>query len=321
MSTPKRSLFWLLIILSLITAPFLAAEEKAVTPTEKPFLWILSSEPPSFLYGTIHIPDDRVLALPEVVSTALEASDVVCTEIPMDMDTQMAAAMAFILPGDENLYDILPTDLYERTAAYFEAKGYSLTMFQKVKVYALVLQLVLLDYLDDLATKQPLDAMLFAWAEEEGKTTDALETVEEQIAIFEAFTVKEQIELLRETLDHLEKSGEQYAEKMIDAYLSGDGDSMWNTMYEYMDPENPLDIKFMRLAFTERNQNMADRIAKRLTENTDKIYFFAIGAGHYHQDKGLLALLHEMGYEATRINAADADKLEEMLSVGAGSGD
>ena len=321
MSTPKRTLFWLLLSLSLITVPFLAAEEEAVTPTEHPFLWVLSTEPPSFLYGTIHLPDDRVLALPDVVTTAFEASDVVCTEIPMDMDTQMAAAMAFILPGDENLYNILPSDLYERTSAYFESKGYSLSMFQKIKVYAVVLQLILLDYIDDLATKQPLDAMLFSWAEEEGKTTDALETVEEQVAIFEAFTVKEQIELLRQTLDLMEKDEGQYAEKMIESYVAGDGDKMWESIYEYMDPDNPLDKKFMRLAFTERNQKMVKRIAQRLKENTEKIYFFAIGAGHYHQENGLLALLHEMGYEAKRIDAADADKLEEMLSEGAATGD
>ena len=29
--------------------------------TDNPFLWVISKTPPSFLYGTIHLPDDRVL--------------------------------------------------------------------------------------------------------------------------------------------------------------------------------------------------------------------------------------------------------------------
>jgi uncharacterized protein YbaP (TraB family) len=301
--------------------PFLSAEEEAATPTENPFLWILSTEPPAFLFGTIHLPDDRVLALPDVVTAAFEASDVVCTEIPLDMNTQTKAVTAFILPGDDNLYTILPSDLYERTSKYFESKGFSLSMFQKFKVYAVVLQLVLLDYLPDFATKQPLDAMFYSWAEEENKESDALEAVEEQIAIFEAFSVEEQIELLRTSLDYLEEDGGKFAETMIDAYIAGDSDNLWKILYEYMDPDSPIDQKFMRLAFTERNRRMADRIAQRLKDNTDKIYFFAIGAGHYHQKDGILALLKEKGYKAQRLVAKDTDKLEEMLSAGATAGD
>lgn len=317
MTNPKKSLFLLAFVLAFLAAAFLSAEEKAATPTEHPFLWILSSEPPAFLYGTIHLPDDRVLALPEVVTTAFESSDVVCTELPMDMNTQTKAAMAFMLPGEDNLSSILPSDLYERTSKYFESKGYSITMFQKFKVYAVALQLVLLDYLMDFATKQPLDAMFYSRAEKEGKETDALETVEEQIEVFESFSVKEQIEVLRDTLDQLEKDGGKYAEKMIQAFVAGNEEKVWGTMYEYIDKDDPIDQKFMRLAITERNLRMAERIAQRLKDNKEKIYFFAVGTAHFHRNDGILALLKEKGYDAERIDAADIEKLEEKLGAAA----
>jgi uncharacterized protein YbaP (TraB family) len=321
MNRPVKSLLLSILILALLAVPMASAEEKAVTPTEHPFLWVLPTEPPAFLFGTIHLPDDRVLALPEVVTTAFEASDVVCTEIPMDINTQTKAAMAFMLPGDKTLADILPEDLYERTDKYFQSKGFSIAIFQKFKVYAVALQLALLDYLSDFATKQPLDALLYTRAGKQGKETDALETVEEQIDIFESFSDEEQIELLRETLDQLEKGGAEYAEKMIVAYIAGDGERLWKMMYEYMDPDNAVDQKFMRIAITERNQHMAERIAQRLKDNEDKIYFFAVGAAHYDREDGILALLDEMGYKAKRINAADTEQLEEILSTGSAVGD
>src|SRR6185295_13415884 len=55
-----------------------------VRATEKPFLWRIDGAPPSYLYGTVHVPDQRVLELPEVVRRAFDASDVFNAEIPLD---------------------------------------------------------------------------------------------------------------------------------------------------------------------------------------------------------------------------------------------
>ena len=56
----------------------------SVRPTEKPFLWRVDGPAPSYLYGTVHVPDQRVLELPQVVRRALEAADVFNAEIPLD---------------------------------------------------------------------------------------------------------------------------------------------------------------------------------------------------------------------------------------------
>ena len=67
-----------------------------VKPTEKPWLWIVEGEKPSFLYGTIHVPDDRVLALPEVVEEAIGLSDGLLCELKMDPQSQMQQQMAMM---------------------------------------------------------------------------------------------------------------------------------------------------------------------------------------------------------------------------------
>ena len=108
-----RRLFTLVLSL-LLVLPVLAGE---VRPTENPFLWMIGEGPPSFVFGTIHLPDERVLALPEVVLEAFDAADVLYTEIPMDMATQMSMAPKLFLPDGKTLKDVLPADLFKRVEA------------------------------------------------------------------------------------------------------------------------------------------------------------------------------------------------------------
>lgn len=303
-------------VVSLVAYPALA--EDAVTPTDKPFLWLIEGDTPSFLYGTVHLPDDRVLALPEVVETAFAASDAIYTEIPLDMNTQMQVGMEMMLSGDESLSKLLPEDLYQRTDAYVKSKGLSLAMLDRVKVYAVAIQLPVLDYLPVMATKKPLDAMLYARAGEEGKETKALETVDEQLAVFEAFDLKEQIQVLKDTVDYLTKeaeSGESATEKLLAAYLGGNLDELDHVMREYMDPDDPLYQKFAKLALTDRNHRMADRIGKVIQDDPGKVNFFAVGALHYDGDEGILHLLREAGYSVKRLDAGDTDMLDDLLAA------
>src|SRR5215510_15315077 len=79
----------------------------AAQPTQKPLLWRIEGPVPSYLYGTIHIPDQRVLALPEVVMRAMAASDAVYTEVQLDPATITAAAGAGQLLPEQDLRKIV----------------------------------------------------------------------------------------------------------------------------------------------------------------------------------------------------------------------
>jgi uncharacterized protein YbaP (TraB family) len=108
-----------------------APAPEAPRPTERPFLWRIDGETPSYLYGTIHLPDDRVLALPDVVREAIESSDGLYTEIPMELSEQLKAASKIMLPGMTTLSDKLPEDLHDRLATHLESKGLQVMMFSK----------------------------------------------------------------------------------------------------------------------------------------------------------------------------------------------
>src|SRR4026208_2402211 len=70
---------------------------------EKPFLWRIETPVPSYVFGTIHLPDERVTTLPNTVDAVVDATGALFTEIPMDTASMMKAAERVKLPQGTQL--------------------------------------------------------------------------------------------------------------------------------------------------------------------------------------------------------------------------
>lgn len=315
-----RALIWTSLA-GVVVAASAPAQTADVTPTERPFLWMIGGETPSFLYGTVHLPDERVLALPEVVTAAFDASDAVYTEIPMNPSTMMASITAMQLPDGQTLSDVLPESLLTRAGAYLERRGLSIALFSRFKVPFFAAQLTLLDQIETLASHQPLDAVLYSNASTAGKDARALETLDEQLALFDAFDAEESAAMLEMTLDYLEEldtADRSPTAELVEIYLEGDAEALAAKMYEYFDPDDAFTQKFVDLAITQRNRRMAERIDEWLTTEPDRVHFFAVGALHYPMDVGLIELLRARGHEIERLDPSDVGRVRELAPSPAG---
>jgi uncharacterized protein YbaP (TraB family) len=146
------------------------------------------------------------------------------------------------------------------------------------------------------------------------KETGEIETVEEQIGIFDSFTVSEQIVLLNNTLDSLEEYdsiGQSITDEIKNAYLFGDLELLQDLSYSDYDENNPIDVKLRNRLITDRNYNMTKRISELIIDNPNTQYFFTIGAGHFYGDDGLITLIEAEGFTITRV---EFDKCEECDS-------
>ena len=312
-----------LAALGLLAPLAAAAGSAAAEPAPKPFLWQIDGKTPSYLFGTIHVPDARVVDLPESVERVLDAADVVLTEIPLDGSTQSTMLGAAMLPGDETLADLMPAELYQRTASYLQTKGLVIQAFNKMKVWVLSTQLSMLDYLPQMMTTQPLDMQIFSSAQAAGKTVGGLETVEEQLGVFEALTLEQQIALHGQALDQLEEAAAKNtspARELVEVYLLGDGEALLDKMHETVDEDDPTAKQFMKLLIEDRNARMAGRIAKKLAAAPESGFFFAIGAGHMPGEQGIVALLREAGLTVTRVAAAPVAAPAEAAEAPAAAG-
>jgi|GEM_PF-303765 len=281
-----------------------------IKPATHPFLWEIERDPPSYLFGTIHVPDDRILALPDSVIAAFEDSDIFYAEIPLDMTTTTYIAGKSMLPRGQTLKALLPNDVYQRAKIYVEAKGYSMSAFNSFKIWAFAGTLALLDYLDVMLVKQPLDIYLYSAAVSAGKETGGLETADEQLDIFESFNISEQIMILNMTLAELEMAedeGLSVTEELVETYLSGNETLLLEETMGGMPLNDSLAVKYGALVLTTRNHRMADRIAHILADNPGKSYFFAVGTAHYPGEDGILALLADNGFSVTRVVSASAE--------------
>jgi uncharacterized protein YbaP (TraB family) len=288
-----------------------------VTPTDVPFIWMIDSTPPSFLYGTVHVPDERVTTLPDIVTDAFEACDVLYTEIPMDPASQMKAAMAFMLT-DGTLRDRLPDETWNRLDSFLKRRGMGAVMLNQLTPSAVAMQLMMVDDMDTFMSAEPLDALLETRAKAAGKTTRALETLDEQVEIFSSLSNDEQVKLLDDTLEQLEgfeAEDRNALEETVLAYLSGDARELSKLVHQFTDPDDPLDKKLMYELVTVRNQRMAERIAAHLTEEPDRVHFFAVGALHYPRPDGILALLRQQGFDVERLGPRDRNRVAEELGA------
>ncbi len=275
-----------------------------VSPCAHPLLWKIHGQRPSYVFGTIHVPDDRVLALSKSVTNAIDGCDELNTEIPMDMGTQLSTATKMMLPDGKTLEQVLPKKLYKKLEGLFTAKGFPFAPLNRMKIWAITAQVVLLDHLLEFSTKKPLDMVIYLRAQKNGKRVGGIETVEEQLSVFDSLTIKEQVRMLQQTLDQLDEfraKGSDPVTELLDAYLKGDEKNLYDTMMETYDPTNPLDKKIMKRLFFDRNIRMADRMAAKLKKNEKSSFFFAVGAGHLLGDQGVVSLLRKKGFKLTRV--------------------
>jgi len=279
-----------------------------------PFLWKVEGRTPLYLFGTIHVPDDRVLALPPSVVKAFDEASAVYTEIPMDSATQMGIMGKVMLPDGTQLSEVIGQPLYDRMTAAAEktlgaehaGMGAMLgPLFQRMKPWAAMSQLSLLEFLPEMmAGKQPLDSMLYAKAQSDGKKVGALETPDEQISVFESFSTREQIRMLELTLDEIERvkpGGRTQTQELIDAYLSGDMAVVSEVMEDAMAGDRALMARFRDIAITRRNNHMTERILALRREQPATVFFVAVGTAHYAGPTGIVAQLQKAGLKVARV--------------------
>jgi hypothetical protein len=310
------------LILCLAGALAVAAQpaQSQIRPTDKPFLWRIDGPVPSYLYGTVHVPDPRVLELPEVVRRALNAADVFNAEIPLDGATQASLMGKVMLPPGQDLRKIVGDDVFQRVIRVVtKAVGNGVppgfaelltSMLTPMKPWAVMSQVELLEFLPDItAGRQPLDAMLYGMAEKAGKGLGALETVDEQVAVFEGFSNEEQIRLLVAALDDFEKprpDGISPTQKLVSLYLAGDLDKVVEEADKQRPEDDVLNKKVTARLVDDRNLKMASRIADLCNKKPARSYFIAVGALHYAGDTGILSQLSKKGFKITRLGPADA---------------
>ncbi len=235
----------------------------------------------SYLYGTIHITDNRVFEWSDSAYSRIEKCDLFAGEIDMNPSNLLKAATLMMLPGEVTLKDRFSEADYEKIRMGLKAcSGYDLSLFNKLKPPALIGLCVKNDGSGLPAT---VDEMLYQHAQSKKLMVTGLETIEEQIAMLDLIPDSFVVDYFSR-VDELESDMEQ----LIDLYCKGQLDRLYNLMME-----EETDAFMNQELIVKRNHRMTERMIPLIRE---KSAFFAVGAGHLPGDEGILALLKKAGF-------------------------
>jgi len=251
----------------------------------------------SWIFGTMHAPNEAFSRIPEPVKKALAESKVFFSEIEPDEKNQVKIMQGMLLPENESLEGKIGrskfTQLKNITGKF--DPPLSPSFLDKNRIWAASL---LISWPRKSSDPVPIDVLLYEKAKLGGCETKGLETPEEQLAPLDSFTETEQIQLLTEAIGEAE-DGYKMLNGLLQKYISQDLSGMAEEFYSRKTSYTPqFRDKFIDKLLKERNDLFLERLMPTIRE---KDCFVAVGAGHLIGSNGLIALLEKSGFKATPV--------------------
>ena len=247
-----------------------------------------------FLCGTIHILREKDYPLAPAYEAAYMYSNKLVLELPPGAATssELTSRMSQLglYPANTSLESNVSKETWETVRKWAAKHGQDAAALNRYRPWFVALMITSIEYaaLGAKADKG-VDSFFEERAKQDGKPAEGLETVEFQIQLFASLNVKQQRELLEQTLGEVTSVEEEY-EKMIKAWKYGQLDELKEMLFR--EAEKYPDL--MNLFLTARNFSWMDRLEQMLKRG-EKVMVL-VGTGHFTSDTGLIELLRKRGY-------------------------
>lgn len=284
---------FLMSFVALIIGNNAFTQEKDTTSS---LLWEITGKKvksPSYLFGTIHLISADKFYFPDQLSAKVKKTERLVMEIGGLSDQIQMAHLLFLEEG--NLFDHFSPSQTDSIINYIE-KNLSYdsiqvrTMFGRMKPIALM-QLFTKKAFGESPRSYEMEFEKIAKAEE--LEIKGLESIEEQMAIFDGMTMEDQVEMVMSGIVDDEESDSLIA-KLQETYLSQDIEAI----YSFMEADSTSLMKYEDDILFDRNARWIPLIKKHIKK---KRCFIAVGAAHLGGEKGVINLLRAEGYTVTPI--------------------
>ncbi len=260
-----------------------------------PALWQLSDEDTTiYLFGTVHVLPDGVEWYDARIARAFDAADVLVTEVDVSDQAAMAdyIAGAAALAGGQTMRSLMSDENRTQYDAAMTALGLPPAALDGYEPWFAALNLSVLPLLQ--AGYNPTSGVEMALAERAtGKERTELETIEQQIGLFDGMALEYQLTYLDATVESV---GDvvPLVNEMVAEWLEGDA----VRLAEIMNGEMDDDYLYSRLLI-DRNANWVQWIEQRMAQ--PGTVFVAVGAGHLAGQGSVQDQLQQRGHTVTRI--------------------
>ncbi len=266
----------------------------------EPALWSVTKDGSTvYLFGTIHIWKSDQPWETEKISTALQASTELWTELlPEDLKSVQPVIAALGVDREHPLSSKLTKQdlaLLDKTAKRLELPN-GRARLEPMRPWMAALTFTVLPLLRaGYDPAEGIDSALQSQAKADGKRLLAFETPDMQVQLFADMPPAIELEMLHSALEDAQKSAE-HLQAIANAWQAGDVPALEAGLIG-LDQKKYAD--FYKRLFTDRNQAWADRIAALLKEGGET-RFVAVGAGHLAGPDSLQHALEQRGLTVVR---------------------
>lgn len=247
---------------------------------------------PSYIYGTIHITCDA--SLDANTKKALDETQQLYLELDMDDPSMMTSMMGGMsMQNGEKMSNLASAEDFALVDDYLTKNmGASAKMLDNLKPF-MVSTMLLPGLMPCTLTSVEDELMKISKAQNE--EIYGLETVQEQLAVFDKIPYQIQMDELVASVKNKFADDKLELDKMFELYEKKDLDAMLDMMDT---SKNDIVAKYQDDLLNNRNANWIPKITKIAKE---KPTFFGVGAGHLGGDNGVLALLRKSGFTVTPV--------------------
>ena len=294
MSQLRRFLAALLALALPACAPVDARPATTAEAYHGPAIWkVADKDTTIYLFGTVHALPKDAQWFSGPVERAYKSSDELVTEIPMDAqgDAQAIAARA-LLPKGQSLRDMMPPAERMKFEEALVGLGLPVEAMDRFEPWYAAMTLSLLPVMQ--AGYDPQTGVETKLTAEGGdKRKAALETVQQQIELFDGLPQGAQLAFLKDTVNTV-STAKATLDAMVAEWMKGDADGLAKLLNnELGDP-----VLYKRL-LTDRNAHWAQWVDQRLKQ--PGTVFIAVGAGHLAGQQSVQEQLRKRGIKARRI--------------------
>ena len=280
--------------------PTVEAPRAAQAPRSPVFLWRAEVGGATLhMLGSVHVARANLYPLDARIEGAFAQSDVLVLELALDEAAQLGAAQRMMelgrLDPGVRLADVVQPETYDLLVKTQERNGMSLFGLRGFRPWFVALGLTTQALeREGFSASHGIDEHFRRQAEGH-KRIVALETVDEQLALFTGLPRDAEEHLLRQTLEELDNYGAEL-DSTFEAWSAGDAAALDRLMIGPMRAQYPA--LFAQL-FTLRNEKMVQKLLE-LTKTPGR-YFVVVGAGHLVGSSGIVDLLRSRGIVSTQL--------------------
>ena len=272
----------------------------SVSAWGNPAAWHVSGEDSElWLLGSIHYLRERDYPLPPRVDELYQLADTLVMELDLDDLDLLAAQASFmeagILPASGTLRAVLDPEVYDLTEARAAELGLPLMLLERLEPWLVALTLMDLGMSRlGYQASQGLEQYLVRRSLTDGKEILGLETLDDQIGIFDSLSWADQEALLLLTLTDLQ-TAEAEMTTLLDAWRDGNLDELAAELTADFDELPELQTALV----SSRNRRWAAKL-EELLEGSGR-YLVVVGALHLVGEDSVIELLSARGFDVVRV--------------------